>query len=315
MRYTEWARKCRIGFAAMVGLGVFASYSDAAVFTFDPDGAGPLAPIAASGLDWGVGNSLATSRVPITVGSTFQQYYQATLAGVINGGGTTIAPAGLNSTFEITAVASVTQLVTSIATAGGSTTVRSQLAPTQANNSFVEIWYGATANASNLAGTGFNDGTRILFAAPNATRPSVGNYSNAVSAGGGPILDSFDLFGADNYPNTRTLVGAGGLTFDGDVSNTDPAFFLSAVNAMSFNTSLVTPFQETDPSMLFSGMPGGAAPAVAPALGAVNGVNGPDFQFQADANNTFTGIPEPLSSSVALLSLSGLMLRRRTHRV
>lgn len=311
---TEWARKCRLGFAAMIGLGAFSSAANAALFTFDPDGGGINPATAAAGLDWGVGNSLATSRLPVVVGGTFQQYYQATLSGVINGSGTSVAPVGLNTTFEITAVASVTQFVTSVTTVNGRTTVASQLAPVQATNSFFEIYFDSTPDASNLAGTGFNDGTRILLGGPNPTPGNITEYTNAVTAGGGPIVESYDQFGADNYPQTLSLLGAGGMTYEGNVSSTNAAFFVSAINALSFNTSLITPFKETDPSQLFAGVAGGAPPTIVPAIGAVNGANGPDFQFQSDANMTFTGIPEPLGASLALVSLSGLMLRRRPMR-
>jgi hypothetical protein len=47
---------------------------------------------------------------------------------------------------------------------------------------------------------------------------------------------------------------------------------------------------------------------VVPNLGTINGVNGPDFQFQADSNLSFvsaSSIPEPASVILASIGLLG----------
>jgi hypothetical protein len=301
--------------AAVISLGAFGSAANAALFTFDPDGPAPAnAPTAVQGLDWGVGNSLSVGRVPPVVGGTFQQYYQATLAGVINGGGNTIQPTGLNSTFEITVVASLSQAIDTVSTGAGVTSVHTHIAPVQAANSFFEIWYDNTPDASNLAGTGFNDGTRIFIGSPNPARPASSIYANAATANGAPIVENFDDFGADNYPNIMSLTGSGGMNFETTVGTADANFFLTALQSMLFNSSMNTPFRETDPSALFAGLANGTPPAIVPNLGAINGATGPDFQFQADANSTFTPIPEPIGAAASLLCLSGLILRRRAGR-
>jgi len=50
-------------------------------------------------------------------------------------------------------------------------------------------------------------------------------------------------------------------------------------------------------------------------LGDVNGLDGPDFIFQADANQSFDliAIPEPVTASLSLLGLGalGMAIRRR----
>ncbi len=306
MSQSPRAGKSRLGLAAILVTGAFASSVDARAFVFDSDGPGSNPPINASGLDWSVGNTLATSRIPALVGATFQQYYQATLAGVIDNIGNTVQPAGLNSTYEVTAVARVTHVVTSVSAAGGNTTVTSQIV--QATNSFFEIWSDSTRDASNLAGTGFNDGTRILLGGPNQDLP---NFTSYVTT---PFVEAFDQFGADNYPNTNSILGTGAMTYEGLVSSSDPAFFLGDVTSFSFNTSQVTPFKQTDPSQLFAGLPGGVPPAVVPNIGAINGATGPDFQFQADANSAFVVVPEPASFAGALLASTALFARRRLRR-
>jgi hypothetical protein len=298
---------CSWGLAALA-LGVLAQPVLSAPITFDPDGAAPAnPPQTINGLDWAVGNSLAKGINPLNVGATFQQYYQATLAGVINPQGLTVAPTGLNSTFEITAVMSATQVVTSVSVAGGSTTITYQLAPVQASNSFFEIWYDATPDANNLAGTGFNDGTRVYLGGPNPAKTSLGNYT------GSSAIELFDQFGADNYAGKQSVVGSGGLTDDNSVAARDASFFITDIASMAFNTSKVTPFKEVDPSLLFAGALGGAAPTIVPNIGNPVGFSSdaPDVQFQSDANVSFTAVPEP---SGMLLAAGGALTAITTRR-
>ena len=89
------------------------------------------------------------------------------------------------------------------------------------------------------------------------------------------------------------------------------AFFKTPISQITFNSSLVTPFDQVSPSALFTGLPGGAAPNITPNIGTVNGLNGTDFQFQADANFSFiaASVPEPASiiqASLGLLAVLGL---------
>jgi len=284
--------------------------AQAAFISFDPDGPGGVnAPQTIGGLDWAVGNALRKSSIPLEVGSTFQQYYQATLAGVINTNGVTVAPAGLNSTFEITAVASVTKVVASVGVNGQTTTVVTANAAVQSPYSFFEIWYQAGPNSNSLAGTGYNDGQRIMLATPTSSAPP-GTFTFLPQS-----LDTFDQFGANDYPGIQSVVGSGGDAYDHAVNSFDPSFFLDAIQTMSFNTSLITPFKEQNPSHLFVGVAGGGAPTIIPLIGTINGASGPDIQLQADGNVTFTAIPEPtLAAGVgATVVLSLLSSRRRSE--
>ena len=171
------------------------------------------------------------------------------------------------------------------------------LAPTQSPNSFFEIYYNPAVVASDLAGTGFNVGTLILAASPDPTLPNSGNFALALNGSGNPIIAPFDQFNPVNYPDIQTVTGAGSASLGGDVSSFDPAFFETNLAQLSFDTSNITPFLQTDPSMLFVGSSGGGPPNVTPNIGTINGVNGTDFQFQADANSAFTAAPPTLATT------------------
>jgi hypothetical protein len=253
---------------------------------FNPSGTPATPTETIGGLDFAPGNALAVSALPLSVGKTFQLDYQATLAGLISPTGIDFSPPGLNSTYQITAVASFTEVVTSLSANNSVATFA--LAPTQSPNSFFELYFNPAVIADNLAGTGFNSGTLILSGKLNPTIANSSNFAMALDASGNPVIQPLDLFNPSNYPGQLTVTGVGSALFNADATSFDPAFFLTPVVQFGFNTSTSVPFQTTDPSMLFVGAPGGAAPTVVPNRGAINGSTGPDFQFQADANESFT---------------------------
>src|SRR5687768_1509384 len=112
----ENASQKKRSLSALIGLVGLTSPAAAAVITFDPDGGAPAnGPQAIAGLDWAVGNALGDQFSEPSQGASFQQLYQATLAGVIDTDGLTVAPVGINSTFELTAVLNVRETITIVA--------------------------------------------------------------------------------------------------------------------------------------------------------------------------------------------------------
>jgi hypothetical protein len=280
------------------------------VITFDPDGAGPDPAMQITGFDWAVGNALAKSSLPLTVGETFQLYYQAALGGLINTNGITVVPAGLNTTYQITAVASITEVVTSVGSNPNTATFA--LAPVQ-NNSFLEIWTNPAVVADNFQGTGFNVGTKILSATPTSSLASSGNFTLAQAPGGGLIFDTFDKVNPAHYPGITTVVGSGSALIGSVVNSQNNSYFLTTVTqgSTAFNTSNKTPFDTVEPSLQFVGLPNGVAPNIIPVIGTINGVNGTDFQFQADANESFAvATPEPTSVTLLGMGLAAGFLGR-----
>ena len=167
-------------------------------------------------------------------------------------------PTGLGTTFQITAVAHHRAVVTSLSADQSFATF--ELTPNQGPNSYFEIWYNSPVTVNPLAGTGFNDGTRILLGSPTTSLANVGNMTVTLDGGGNRVHQAFDQFGPNDYPSVTSDVGSGSLLFGSNISTFDPAFFQSPLTNLIFNTSFVVPFNETDPSQAFVGQAGGGAP-------------------------------------------------------
>ena len=280
-----------------------------ASIVFDPDGPGPLTPFnitpsgTINGFDFSVGNVLSVDAVtainqkatapPGTPNPRFQLYYQSTLAGFIDPSGNTVSVEGLNDPtslrpFEITAVASVTEEVTSVDTATG--TANFAVVPDQSPESYFRFFFDTSLNANALSGTGFTDGVQILSGGPVASSEGTGVFrinteNDPVTGIPGPAIRPFDQFGPNDYGGQLSVQGVGASVATTPVTSLNLAFFLTPFLDLSFNTTNTAPFLTTDPSQAFSRLAaGGTFTTFSPALGPVNGLSGPDFQFAADAN-------------------------------
>jgi hypothetical protein len=260
----------------------------------------------------------------------FTTLVQSRLGALLAPGGGDVTPGGLNSTFEITLVAAFGEVVDSVVDEGapGSPTTTD---PTTANftffsgfgPNFLELYYDAPDDASDLAGTGFDD-----FAAPatgpilTATIVSATSNFDVVNDSSGPdgiigTADDHDLDQnvTDDYPSTNTVVGGGNTTLAAMVTFADGLFFPGVASgailiiSFDFTTNQSLPFITVDPSAAFDFLPGagnggttagagfdGLAAAFGPTgIGTINGAPGgpnpgPDGIFgNADDGVAFVG--------------------------
>ena len=293
------------------------------LFTFDPTGtpgaAGNITNAAlidqTPGSALAVGGSTAITNFLSGSGSTkFTLYYQANLSAVQDENTLNLFSNGAGGKF-FTFVAGFGESVTSVAANGSATFA---FDPTNPVNFFT--MYATNALGNNLTGNGFATGTPILsghlLAIPT---------SNFVISSTTPV--NFDQSPNGNQWSTqKTVTGAGSsdITIVVDLVNTnyfpslDP---LSHMFVSFFNTSQVDPFKQVDPSKCFNTHSGtcnaGTGLISTGTLGAVNGKvgSGPNFEFQADANQSIT-VPEPgtvglLGLGLAILGLAGSRRRPR----
>ena len=306
-----------------------ASYAGNSI-SFDPDGAGGMSAVSVDLFDWAAGNAVATGGASVATGGTTNLLYQANL-GLTSLLGNTVTASGVGGTSFITAVAGFQEIAT---VTNGGLTANFALTGVPVNGlpsatNFFYIYANSVGNGDNLAGTGFTNGTIILSGYISSMNSSNFNIS---TVGGLPVIDQFDKANDDDYdPNgalpgtTQTLVGSGAtdltVTITGANSSYFPSLDFTGLNFSFFNTSQVTPFNQVDPSRLFNSDGLGVVPDFAPIIGSVNGIGnrgtgGVDFQFQADANQSFeTTVPEPGSLALAGLALAGLGFAGRRRKV
>src|SRR5947209_5156351 len=178
----------------------------ASTITFNPTGTNATQQISVGSFDLAPGNALSVGSLPLTVGNTFQLDYQAVLGNFLDSNSNIISQnGGLNTNYQITAVASLTEVVTSVTP----TVATFALAPSQSPNSFFDPYYNPAVVANNLAGTGFNQGTLILAGKPDPAVTNSGNFAVAVNGTGQPIIQPFDQFNSNDYPGVQTVTGVG----------------------------------------------------------------------------------------------------------
>ena len=314
------------------GMGVMVSAHSAVPVGIDPDAGGGNPTIQVGNLDWAVGNALAVgASLGAAQGTQFNLFAQARLSNFNDITNTTIPVAGLNTVFEWTYVTGFQELITQRNNGGQS--LQFQVNPNNlgfnATQNFFQI-YRSAPNSDDLAGTGFNDGTLLLTGhilqgsqLGQSGFNAAGNVSGPATAPVfTPIIQNLDQFGIDNYPAIDSITGAGSsqIRVLVDAIN-DPLSFpglaVGTILTLDFNTSQILAYNQTNPSACFwngAAVIGGAGGVVgcANTIGTVNGVSGPNTQFQTDANNSFTvqQVPEPGVLALLGISLLGLGIVR-----
>ncbi|MDX9708223.1 MAG: SdrD B-like domain-containing protein [Trichloromonas sp.] len=263
-------------------------------------------PVEVSSLDWVPGNSLADEALPLgtdpNAPTRFTQGYQAVLGNFLDGNGNVITGTGLNVSYEITIVASYGQIGArsplDIDNDGFVEIENSNFdLDASANVNFVEIYLDTNRNANSLTGTGYRDGIPLMKGVVSA---ATGQFSARLDANGDNILDlkALDQFLTNNYVGTGTISGAGSsqLTVQIDSASVNSTCFPgvgSSPLTLFFNTSLVLPYYQQNPSAAVAGI----VPELGPASGGYSRVNGlaaldsaeqTDMLFQADANSSIS---------------------------
>jgi len=283
------------------------------IIAFNPNGTGAPGALSIGAFDETVGNAVAVGAAPQVVGNTFQLYYQAVIGSFIdNHGNVVVPPAGT----QFTIVAGFQEVITSIAPSPSGPTFTFGFVPGAKN--YLEIYANNTGLnlANNSAGTGFNTGHLILSGSIFSPNPTLGNFTVTSLT---PVkFDQFDAVPPPKFATTMTLPGGGQTTIAATVNSFDPLYFIQppTILALNFTTTNGDPFNQQSPSQLFVQNPGGPGALYNPNVGNINGADGPDVQFQADASNSFTVAPEPTGVtllSIGLVSslLGGLTLRRK----
>ena len=284
-------------------LGLAATSAQATTYV---DIAGVADPVYT--FDWNPGNALAVGAIPLTSGADFTLYYQSRLANFNNSEGDPITTnGGLNANYEITLVGGFGETPT--VSAGG---IDASFALDQTNTTNFFRMYYDTANDSNaLSGTGFTNGSLILSG--HVTYATGSFRVDTLDPNG--IVQPLDGFGIDNWAGTSTVSGTGSTKATVAVDSYDSSYFITTPNQFLiqflYNTSNILPFNQVNPSQLFTDVNG---TTFAPNVGTINGITGPDMLFQADANSSPVVTPEPSTMvllGAGLFSLSVFARRRK----
>jgi len=292
---------------ALLLASALAPAAKAGPILFDPDGGlagNPAYNI--TGLGFGAGNAVAVGAIPnggnVTVGQQFQLNFQTHLTSLVGPNAPSAVP-GLNSTFQITEVATYTEVVTSFNAATGTAT----FAIVPSANNRANIYFNNAVVFNDAAGTGFTAGQIIM-----SLNPSSLNGSNFTATG---TTKEFNTTGAGKTTSSGLAVNGSGSTSlnAGVITPYNASFFQPPSGTPILTSSIVSSnitsfFDSVSPSLLFTNLFNNTT--FTANIGAINGTSGPDIQFQVSGfTQSFdTVVPEPASVAMTLIGLGSVGL-------
>jgi len=334
-------KKTLIATALLAALG---ASTQANAYLFNPDGVvGGHATQDITAFDWQPSNVLADNGNLAVAnfllnqadgGSrdvTFKVWAQGQLFGTTGNNITGLCTPGESTCtggdYEITYTLGYTEKVTGVVIPGlTGGTATAGFTFVNDGTSFLDIFYDPLKDSDNLAGSGFDNGTRILSSQIIPTTggsfesyPSTGQTFDGTPDGNQYVGITTLETPPSGGSNVDIKLAAALSTVPGTLYR-DANFFTQEINSLQFNGLSLSPrFTTVNPSRFFDGLAGGSNGAgITPLIGLVNGIayNGdnPDIQLQTDPNMPITAkIPEP--TSIALLGLGlgalGMVSRRR----
>jgi hypothetical protein len=323
-----------------------ANTSQAALIDLD-GGGGLTGPVDIGSFDWNATSfvaaggqaavaAFASSGGTCPAGScNFTVLSQGTLQGVNGPNGNVVVVGGLNTSYEITFVARITETVTAVNATG----TQANFSTVPGSTGFVNIYF-SPINSNQLNGSLFNDGTLILRGT------SVGNSTGDFTIANATSVPLDNSPNGNQWGSQNTITGQGSTTtIPFDSLTVNGAFFQSALAQFGIefsNLSQSVPFNSTDPMACFvqtdsntiqcstyvqNGTPYATEPADAnggfvPKVGTINsggaaGCGGafptacPDFVAQTDPNSPFRAVPEPTSFLLLGFGLVAVSVYRR----